>query len=441
MKVKISEIIWGERARKDYGDADSLLGLAQSISKNGLLHPIVIDDSHTLRAGGRRLTAMLQLGWTECPVTMLSDLSPLQKLEVELEENLHRKNFEYAEQVALTARIHDIKLALATEEGKDWTLADTAKALGVETNTVQQDIALAKEIQNDPSIGKAKNKGQAKTRARRAKEVRRIQAEILASPTVPSEEVILGDSIDILPNIPSDSIDLILCDPPFGVKFDENARNLGYETTYGDFYDELNAVISLLEDTIPQLFRILKPGGHMYMFFALSNYTRISIMLETNWKWEKEYGKYAANPLLWVKPSNENPRPYERFTVNYEPFFFCWKGKLDSKLGNELNSPSNSTFHHNYKGSEKLHPAEKPEELYERLLDLSSMPGATVLDPFLGSGVSLAVARRMGRKIIGIEKVESWHTIAKYKIYNGGSDGCNESDTVRTDAEEDGQNT
>ena len=177
------------------------------------------------------------------------------------------------------------------------------------------------------------------------------------------------------------------------------------------------------------------------MFFALSNYTRISMMLETNWKWENSHGKYAANPLLWVKPSNENPRPYERFTVNYEPFFFCWKGKLDSKLGNELNSPSNSTFHHNYKGSEKLHPAEKPEELYERLLDLSSMPGATVLDPFLGSGVSLAVARRMGRKIIGIEKVESWHTIAKYKIYNGGSDGSNESDTVRTDAEEDGQNT
>ena len=421
MKMLIKDIIWGDRARKDYGDADSLLGLAQSISKNGLLHPVVIDDSHTLRAGGRRLTAMLQLGWTECPVTMLSDLSPLQKLEVELEENLHRKAFEYAEQVALTARIHDVKSALAAEEGQDWTLADTAKALGVEANTVQQDIALAKEIENDPTIGKAKNKGQAKTRARRAKEVRRIQAEVLASSTIPSEEIILGDSVDILPNIPSDSVDLVLCDPPYGVKFDENSRNLGYETTYGDFYDDLNAVVALLEDTIPQLFRILKPGGHMYMFFALSNYTRISMMLENNWKWEEEYGKHAANPLLWVKPSNENARPYERFTVNYEPFFFCWKPRVDSKLGNEINSPSNSTFSFNYKGADKLHPAEKPDGLYERLVDLSSVPGATILDPFLGSGVSLAVAKRMGRKIIGIEKVESWHTIAKHKIYNGDS--------------------
>ena len=421
MKILIKDIIWGDRARKDYGDADSLLGLAQSISKNGLLHPVVIDDSHTLRAGGRRLTAMLQLGWDECEVNMLSDLSPLQKLEVELEENLHRKNFEYAEQVALVKRIHDVKQKVAVERGEDWTLEDTAKALGVEKNTVQQDIALAKEIENDPTIGKAKNKGQAKTRARRAKEVRRIQAEVLASSTIPSEEIILGDSVDILPNIPSDSVDLVLCDPPYGVKFDENSRNLGYETTYGEFYDDLNAVVALLEDTIPQIFRILKPGGHMYMFFALSNYTRISMMLENHWKWEEEYGKYAANPLLWVKPSNENARPYERFTVNYEPFFFCWKPRVDSKLGNEINSPSNSTFSFNYKGADKLHPAEKPDGLYERLVDLSSVPGATILDPFLGSGVSLAVAKRMGRKIIGIEKVESWYTIAKHKIYNGDS--------------------
>ena len=421
MKVLIKDIIWGDRTRKDYGDADSLLGLAQSISKNGLLHPVIIDDSYTLRAGGRRLTAMLQLGWDECEVNMLSDLSPLQKLEVELEENLHRKNFEYTEQVALVKRIHTIKAQIAKEEGEKWTQEDTAKALGVAEVSVRQDIALAKEIENDPSIGKAKNKGQAKTRARRAKEVRRIQSEILASPTIPSEEVILGDSIDILPNIPSNSVDLVLCDPPFGVKFDENSRNLGYETTYGDFYDDLDNVCGLLEDTIPQLFRILKPGGHMYCFFALANYIRISMMLENYWKWEKEYGKYAANPLLWVKPSNENARPYERFTVNYEPFFFCWKGKVDSKLGNELNSPSNSTFHYNYKGAEKLHPAEKPDELYERLINLSTQPGATILDPFLGSGVSLAVGRRMGRKIIGIEKVESWHTIAKYKIYNGDS--------------------
>tara|TARA_R110002167_G_scaffold61151_1_gene172468 strand:- start:1640 stop:2947 length:1308 start_codon:yes stop_codon:yes gene_type:complete len=418
MKLKISEIIWGDRARKDYGDSDSLLGLSQSISKNGLLHPIVIDDTLTLRAGGRRLTAVTMLGWEEVEVTTLANLSPLQKLEVELEENLHRKSFEYSEQVSLVKRIHEIKTEVAKESGEDWSLENTAEALGISTQSAQQDIALAKEIENDPEIGKAQNKGQAKTRARRAKEVRRITAEVAAAPVSTNEEIHLGDARLVLIDIPDDSVDLILCDPPFGVKFNDNSRNKGYETTYGEFHDDLNEVCKLLESVIPKLFRILKPGGHMYMFFALSNYTRIDMTMQRAWKGKTETGKYSPNPLLWVKPSNENPRPYERFTVNYEPFFFAWKGKVNSKLGNEINAPSNSTFNFNYKGSDKLHPAEKPEELYEKLISLSSVPGATVLDPFLGSGVSLAVARRMGRKIIGIEQVESWHKVAMHKIYH-----------------------
>ena len=424
MNLEISIIKWGERARKDYGSSEELLGLAQSISKNGLLHPVVIDDTMTLRAGGRRLTAILQLGWEECPVTMLNDLSPLAKLEVELEENIHRKSFEYAEQVALVKKIHEVKGTIAKEEGKDWTLEDTAKTLGVEKNTVQKDIALAKEIENDPTIANAKNKGQAQTRARRAKETRRIQSEISSSEPTKLEEVILGDSLDILPTLPTSCADLILCDPPFGVNFTENSRNAGYETTYGDFYDDLNNVCNLLSEMLPMLYRVLKPGGHMYLFFALSNYTRIETTIDREWGGNDRQGNFAPNPLFWVKPSNENPRPYERFTVNYEPFFFCWKSKENSKLGNEINSPSNSTFSFPYKGANKLHPAEKPAELYEKLINLSSLTGALVLDPFLGSGVSLATAKRMGRKILGIEKVASWHTIAKHNIYKkGDSDG------------------
>ena len=420
MNLEINKIKWGERARKDYGDSDSLLGLAQSISKNGLLHPVVIDDTFTLRAGGRRLTAMLQLGWESCPVTMLNDLSDLQKYEVELEENLHRKQFEYAEQVSLVKKIHEVKSEIAKNEGKEWTQSDTSKVLGIAEVSVRQDIALAKEIENDPSIGLAKNKGQAKTRARRAKEVRRITSEVASAPVSTKRGIHLGDCLDVLPTIPDDSVDLVLCDPPYGVNFDEHSRNRGYDTVYGDFNDDLNSVCRLLDVALPELYRTLKPGGHMYMFFALSNYTRISMILENSWQIKDDWGKYASNPLMWIKPSNENPRPYERFTVNYEPFFFCWKPKLNSKLGNEINSPTNSTFSYNYKGAEKLHPAEKPEGIYEKLIEISSVPGGVVLDPFLGSGVSLSVAKRMGRDIIGIEKLQKWYDIALHNINKTG---------------------
>ena len=144
------------------------------------------------------------------------------------------------------------------------------------------------------------------------------------------------------------------------------------------------------------------------------------MLLENAWQLKDDWGKYAANPLMWIKPSNENPRPYERFTVNYEPFFFCWKPKLNSKLGNEINSPSNSTLSFNYKGAEKLHPAEKPEGIYEKLIEISSVPGSVILDPFLGSGVSLSVAKRMGRDIIGIEKLQKWYDIALHNINKTG---------------------
>jgi ParB/RepB/Spo0J family partition protein len=419
MNIKVSKIVWGDRARKDYGDTESLNGLAQSISKNGLLHPIVIDDTYTLRAGGRRLTAISILGWEEVPVTMLNDLSPLQKLEVELEENLHRKNFEFPEAVALTKKIHEIKELIAKENGEKWTTEDTAQALGVAPVTVLKDIALAKEIENDPTIANAKNKGQATTRARRSKEVRRITAEVASSQESTKEGIILGDCTDILPTIPSNSVDLVLCDPPYGVNFEEHSRNRGYDTVYGDFYDDLNSVCSLLEKTLPELYRVLKPGGHLYLFFALSNYTRINRTIELTFKDEETYGGHADNPLMWIKPSNENPRPYERFTINYEPFFFCWKPNIGSKLGNELNCPTNSTFSYNYKGVEKLHPAEKPTGIYEKLIEISSIPGATILDPFLGSGVSLAVGKEMGRKIIGIEKLEKWYNISLHNINKG----------------------
>lgn len=415
--IKISTIQWGDRARKDYGSSEEILGLSQSISKNGLLHPIVIDDTLTLRAGGRRLTAVLQLGWEEVPVNILTDLSPLAQKEVELEENLHRKNFNFSEQVALTKQIHEIKSEIAKSENKEWTLEDTASSLGVAEITVRKDIALAKEIENDPSIKESKNKGQAQTRARRSKEIRRITSEIASSKTNPiQDEVTLGDCLDILPTVPDSSVDLVLCDPPFGVEFNENSRNKGYETTYGDFHDDLNSVVLLLDQVLPELFRVLKPGGHMYLFFSLSNYTRIDMCIENYWKHEDNYGGHSPNPLFWIKPSNANPRPYERFTINYEPFFFCWKPKENSKLGNEINAPSNSTFAFNYKGVDKLHPAEKPTELYDKLINLSTVPGSIVLDPFLGSGVSLAQAKSKGRKVIGIEKVESWFNISLDKL-------------------------
>ena len=128
--------------------------------------------------------------------------------------------------------------------------------------------------------------------------------------------------------------------------------------------------------------------------------------------------KHQPPPLHWIKPTGENHRPYHKFTCNYEAFFFGWKEPDTSVDGfKELNKPHMNTFEKIFfDTSKKEHPAQKPPLLYKEMIEISSNEGDTILDPFMGSGVSLKVAKDMGRKIIGIEYVEEHYDLAKYII-------------------------
>jgi len=89
MALPVDAITIPDRRREDYGD---IAGLAASIAKYGLLHPIVLDDEATLVAGGRRLEAVKSLGWDTVPVRAFGELTEAERHEIELEENLQRKD-------------------------------------------------------------------------------------------------------------------------------------------------------------------------------------------------------------------------------------------------------------------------------------------------------------------------------------------------------------
>lgn len=88
MKLRIDQIITGERDRSDLGDID---GLAESIKAVGLLHPVVVTASHELVAGDRRLAAVKRLGWAEVPVTVVDLTTAYDVLRAESDENTCRK--------------------------------------------------------------------------------------------------------------------------------------------------------------------------------------------------------------------------------------------------------------------------------------------------------------------------------------------------------------
>lgn len=103
MRLPLSAITIDERRREDYGDIN---GLAASIKRYGLLHPVVVDDANRLIAGERRLRAYQQLGWQEIDTRSLGELTEAERREIELEENLRRKDLtEYERSKTLKARV------------------------------------------------------------------------------------------------------------------------------------------------------------------------------------------------------------------------------------------------------------------------------------------------------------------------------------------------
>jgi ParB family chromosome partitioning protein len=106
MKVLIKEIIVKNRVRKDLGDIQSL---AESLKNYGQISPVVINRKNVLIAGGRRLEAAKLLDWQEIDAVIFDISDKLEQLELEVEENKHRKNFNHKEAANAAKKIHKLK--------------------------------------------------------------------------------------------------------------------------------------------------------------------------------------------------------------------------------------------------------------------------------------------------------------------------------------------
>lgn len=157
MYVSLAEIEVGERRREDYGD---LSGLAASLRRYGLIHPIVVDSEKRLVVGGRRLEAARILGWNEIEARDYGELTDEELREIELEENLRRKDltpYEQARELVRKAEqiapaISD-KLSEKAPQGRKSTYGapkeDIAQALGKSDFSIrqaEQHVAIAEEI-------------------------------------------------------------------------------------------------------------------------------------------------------------------------------------------------------------------------------------------------------------------------------------------------------
>ncbi len=247
---------------------------------------------------------------------------------------------------------------------------------------------------------------------------------------LPLNEILAGDCVETMKSLPANSVDMIFADPPYNLQLGgelhrpNNTRVDGLDAKW-DRFDTPAAYDEFTNRWMKAARRVLKPDGSMWVIGTYHNIYRVGAILQ-------DLGFWILNDLVWVKT---NPMPNfrgTRFTNAHETLLWCARDK-DSRytfnyeamksLNDDLQMRSDwllplCTGPERLKDADggKAHPTQKPEALLHRVILASTLPGAVVLDPFFGSGTTGAVAKKLGRDYIGIEREAAYRAIAAKRL-------------------------
>ena len=266
--------------------------------------------------------------------------------------------------------------------------------------------------------------------ARRSPKLLRVEAA--ATLATVDERVVCGDTLQVLDRLPSGSIDLVCADPPYNLDKDFKgtsfrARSLGQ---YEDW----------LESWVGKLGRIMTPTASIYICGDWRSSTAIHRVLERHFTvrnrvtWEREKGRGAlanwkncSEDIWFATVANQyffDPDPVRvkrRVVAPYRDESGRAKDwAKEDGTPFRLTAPSNLwtdvTVPFWSMPENTDHPTQKPEKLVAKMVLASARPGQRVLDPFLGSGTTAAVCRKLGRRWIGIESDPTYWCLAEWRV-------------------------
>ena len=218
-------------------------------------------------------------------------------------------------------------------------------------------------------------------------------------------QVFLGDCLEVLKTINTETVDLLVTDPPYKIITggDSNGKNSVRPKGILSGNRELMKSIPNFEDWLKETFRVLKNGSHAYIMVNSTNLIEMANTIEN-------VGFKIHNFLIWRK---NNCTPSQFYMKNCEYVIFCRKGKAKY-----INNMGNSKTVHDFNNilGNKVHPTEKPVGLMEYYILNSSNEKDIVLDPFMGSGSTGVACKNTNRSFIGIEKDEQYFKIAEQRI-------------------------
>lgn len=242
--------------------------------------------------------------------------------------------------------------------------------------------------------------------------------------------IINDDCIKIMSQMEENSVDLIFADPPYNLQLGDGLIRPDNTKVNGVFeewdnFDSLAAYDKYTREWMTQARRILKDDGAIWVIGSYHNIFRVGYILQ-------DLGFWILNDIIWNKT---NPMPNfkgTRFTNAHETLIWASKTpkskyKFNYEAMKALNEDTQmrSDWHlplctgkERLKDEEgnKAHPTQKPEALLYRILMASSDVGDVILDPFFGTGTTGAVAKKMGRNFIGLERDSAYVKTAQARI-------------------------
>jgi adenine-specific DNA-methyltransferase len=284
-------------------------------------------------------------------------------------------------------------------------MADTAELLGQSVSTVSRNLDLAKALEKNPTLANAKTKKDA-LKLLAMEEEKLIRAELarrVAEKTTQRgngqtakesrhEALItayhVGDFFAGMAEVESGTIDLVHLDPDYGIDFDSMEYKKLMTTEYfatppKDFPEWIRAVLR-------EQYRVMKPNAWGVMWYAIEPWHAevLTAIRETGFQ-------CSGVPFFWTKEGGQTRSPMTNMGNSVEVAFIYRKG------GAQLVRPGASNHMHCPSPQNKIHPAEKPVPVLRYLLEMLTIPGAKVIDGFLGSGNLLIAAYEVGMEAKG----------------------------------------
>ena len=244
-----------------------------------------------------------------------------------------------------------------------------------------------------------------------------------------SSRVLIGDCVDLMNALPAASVDMVFADPPYNLQLTgelrrpDNSRVDGVDEDWDRFAD-LKTYDDFTLGWLKAARRVLKPDGTLWVIGSYHNIFRVGTILQN-------LGYWILNDVMWRKT---NPMPNfrgRRFTNAHETLIWC---SLNSDSRYRFNYEAMKALNDDVQmrsdwllplctGKERLkvdghkaHPTQKPESLLYRVVMASTEVGDVVLDPFTGTGTTGAVAKKLGRGFIGLEREPDYARLARQRI-------------------------